>query len=196
MFRRLHVVVSMEGWRKRPSLIRDHQDQEWTVLELVEYRQHRDYKRHGKVLGQYGAEARRYILRVRGPLPRRGGGSGEQHVAIRSYGDGSGWYMTPWEVDQLGVYNEPLADVELVPDAGEHVPPAVLSWRGRRYEAGAVLEWWVGTIEWWNRPDVTLDTPLEVRWWRLEASSERGNGVVEISHEGARDLWIINRIVD
>jgi hypothetical protein len=40
----------------------------------------------------YGIEAERWRLVVVGPLPCRHG-SGEKHVAIRSFGDGAGWYL-------------------------------------------------------------------------------------------------------
>jgi hypothetical protein len=40
----------------------------------------------------YGIEAERWRLLVVGPLPYRHG-RGEQHVAIRSFGDGAGWYL-------------------------------------------------------------------------------------------------------
>lgn len=96
----------------------------------------------------------------------------------------------------MGVYNEPLSDVVLEPGALEHVPPVAWTWRGRRYQAGPVLEWWVSTVPWWERANITPESSLQVRLWRLEAISEKGHGVVEISHEAVRDLWLINRIVD
>lgn len=90
-----HVIVSFEGWKKAPSMIRDHDLQQWKVLEVVDYWEHADYADHGRVEGKPGAEAQRYQLRVDGPLPDRVHESGEQAVTLHAYGTGSGWYMKP-----------------------------------------------------------------------------------------------------
>jgi hypothetical protein len=83
-----HVEVLFAGWRQdaKPSRIDDHEGRQWVV--------ERDWTYPNSGAGKipYGIEAERWRLVVVGPLPYRHG-SGEQYVAIRTFGDGAGWYL-------------------------------------------------------------------------------------------------------
>ncbi|WP_433339214.1 DUF6504 family protein [Spirillospora sp. CA-294931] len=83
--------------------------------------------------------------------------------------------------------------MDVAADAEEDVPPMGWTWRGRRYRVTSVLEHWVETGEWWLRDDGQFP---RVRFWRLEAASNHGQGVVEIAHDSSEDAWRIVGVLD
>lgn len=97
---KFHVVVEFASTfgagRSIPARIGDHQGRSWIVTGVIDYWVHPDHRAHRKELGFRHADltAVRYLLETTGPLPHADG-SGPQRVWLRSYGDGSGWYMRP-----------------------------------------------------------------------------------------------------
>lgn len=90
------VIVHFRGWRERakPEAIEDHEGRRWRVVEILDYRRDPRYGLSGKDKLPYDDEAERWFLIIDGPLPYRRG-RGRQHAAIRSFGDGAGWYLVP-----------------------------------------------------------------------------------------------------
>jgi hypothetical protein len=88
-----HVEVLFAGWRQdaKPSRIDDHEGRQWVVERIVGYWAHPN-RESGADKIPYGIEAERWRLVVVGPLPYRHG-VGQQHVTIRSFGAGAGWYL-------------------------------------------------------------------------------------------------------
>jgi hypothetical protein len=94
-----HVLVTWEGpsWggqAQTPARITGHDDLQWVVDRVIESWQHPDVREYGKVNSEPGAPARVFRLAVTGPIPGQPGATGSQEVALISWGDGAGWYLT------------------------------------------------------------------------------------------------------
>jgi Domain of unknown function (DUF6504) len=77
--------------------------------------------------------------------------------------------------------------------------PARFVWRDRSYTVRSVLEHWVVNREWWRDPDPAAGHP-ELEFWRVEASSGRGQsrdaGTYELRRDVAADTWTLRRVAD
>jgi hypothetical protein len=87
-------------------------------------------------------------------------------------------------IRRVPTYNELLDDVDVAADAQQHDPPLAWTWRGRPYTRTEAMTWWVSQLDWWAVDVNPMEASTEVRHWLLEASSDRGNGVVEITYGG------------
>lgn len=90
--RRVTVTFEVSGDVERPSWINGQDGLVWRVDAVTGYWQHPDLGRYRWVPG-HRAEAIRWHLRVMGPLPGAPSLIGAQDVVLRSYGDGTDWYM-------------------------------------------------------------------------------------------------------
>ncbi|MGW2220132.1 DUF6504 family protein [Nonomuraea sp. NPDC001684] len=94
------------------------------------------------------------------------------------------------------VVTEPAGDDPAYP-AGR---PVSLRWarRGRplrTYRVLEVLEAWATTRQWW-REDLPFDAPLDVWHYRVQAQSERGEGILTLSVDVARGRWLLTGFGD
>lgn len=91
-------------------------------------------------------------------------------------------------------YREPLADVEVVEEAGR-IRPQAFAWRGERYRVLAVLGHWYEDEGWWGRADGVPQRIERTDLWRVEARNGRPErGVYELVHRSGQ--WRLDRIWD
>jgi hypothetical protein len=90
-------------------------------------------------------------------------------------------------------YNERITDVV----TGEHGLPIAWTWRGTRYAGGEMIEHWVSTREWWRDLEVlAMDGPGSIRHFILHATSDRGDGPVELARDDATMIWRLIGVLD
>jgi hypothetical protein len=72
--------------------------------------------------------------------------------------------------------------------------PTGFSWEGRTYTVRWVVEHWVALRRSW-RPEEGATLPRR-EYWRVQAGSEHGQGVYELSFDTADERWYLVRVWD
>jgi hypothetical protein len=90
-------------------------------------------------------------------------------------------------------YNERITDVE-TSDRGW---PTAWTWRGRRYAGAQPIDNWITTREWWRELEVLApDAPASIQHYVLYASSDHGDGQVELARDDATMAWRLIGVMD